>query len=67
MLDLIRIDDFARAVHRRPRTVRWWAERGFAPDGTRLRVHRDAATKIRYFEAAQVERVRAALIVAPRA
>jgi hypothetical protein len=61
MPELIRIDSVAKLIGRKTDTVRKWCDRGFAPDGTRLNVHRDEATKIRYLERVQVDRVVAGL------
>lgn len=55
--DLIPIDEAARILHREVKTVRRWAERGFAPTGVKLPTFRDRATKIRFFSRRDVERV----------
>mgnify|MGYP002622433456 CR=1 FL=1 len=58
---LLRIDEAAVLLHRSVRTLRWWCSRGFAPDGTRLRVHEDVFTGVRYLEKVQVAALRAAM------
>lgn len=60
-LDLIPIDEAARMLHRRPRTLRRWAERGRAPTGARLQVFRDKITVIRYFRRDQITAIRASI------
>ena len=60
MPDLIPIDEAARMLQRKPRTLRWWDDRGFAPDGTPFHSVRDTFTKIRYFRRETIARVAAA-------
>jgi hypothetical protein len=54
---LVSIDEAAVYLHRKVRTIRSWANRGFAPDGTRLTVVRDQFTKVRFFRRDEIERI----------
>ena len=62
MPDLIAIDEAARILDRTVETVRDWTNRGFAPTGIAMYAHRDAVTKIRYYERALILRVKRSLL-----
>ena len=60
MPELIRVDAAAKMLDRTTRTLRRWCERGFAPDGTNIRVvARDQFSKYPYVERAVIERLAA--------
>lgn len=58
MRDLIRCDEAAELLERSQRSLRRWASRGQAPDGTRIRVEaRDQFTNHVYYSRRVIERI----------